>query len=403
MRNLPPIRLLAIIALVSALGIGAGLYSRGPGTEGAAPQKPGGAPPAATVTVAKPAAREVTEWNEFTGQFAPVDFVEIRARVSGYLTEIAFTDGQMVEKGDLLFVIDPRPFEIALASARSKLDQAASGREYANRQLNRAGELERREFLAQSLLDQRQNESRGASAAAQAAIAAVREAELNLQFTRVTAPISGRVSARTLSIGNLVTAGGGSGAGTLLTTIVSQDPLYFNFDLSETDYLAFRRARPEISLAGELNVPVQMRLMDEPTWTREGRLTFIDNQVDRSSGTIRARATIDNPGQFIAPGAFGRVRMPASAAFQALLVPDASVVTDQNRKIVMTVNAEGIVVPKPVEPGQVSDGMRVIRSGLTPDDQIIVNGLIRARPGAKVNPQVAPAPAAPAANPAPAK
>lgn len=372
---------------VSVLGVG-GLYLFVYSSSGA-PQNVS-TPPAPPVTVARPIRREVTDWNEFTGRFDPVDYVEVRARVGGYLTEIHFTDGRSVQNGDLLFIIDPRPFEIALASARARLDQVVAGREFADRQLDRAGELKQHDNVPQSTLDLRRSESRGAGAAVEAARAAVREAELNLQFTRVTAPVTGRVGARQISIGNLVTAGGAggnTGGGTLLTTIVSQDPLYFNFDMSEADYLAFRRSHGDAVPDGELDAPVQLRLMDEADWTLRGRLTFIDNQMDRASGTIRARAVIANPNHFIASGAFGRIRMPVSAPYEALLAPDASVVTDQNRSILMTVAADGTVIPKPVEVGPLVDGLRVVRSGVSPEDRIIVNGLIFARPGAKVTPQ----------------
>lgn len=348
-----------------------------------------GAPPPPAVTVSAPQKKTVTEWLEFTGQFAPVEYVEIRARVSGYLTEIHFTDGQMVRAGEPLFTIDPRPFEIALASAQAKLDQATSTKEYASRQLGRADALIRQDFVAQSQRDLRQSESRSALAAADVARAAVREAQLNLDFTRVTAPVSGRVGARQLSIGNLVSAGGGNSSGTLLTTIVSLDPLYFVFDLSEADYLAFHRAQ-----AGKpLDVPVGLRLMDEADWSRDGRLTFIDTQLDKGSGTIRARVTLANPDGFIAPGSFGRVRMPGET-YDAMLLPESAVMTDQNRKIVMTVTPDGTVAPRPVTAGPLIDGMRVIRGGLTEQDQVIVNGLMRARPGAKVTPQPAAAAAA---------
>lgn len=317
----------------------------------------------------------------------------MRSRVSGYLTETHFSDGQIVNKGDLLFVIDPRPFETAVVSARAKLDQAASSREYTGRQLERAGELQKRDFLAQSTLDQRQSESRSAGAGADVARAALRDAELNLQFTRITAPVSGRVSARQISIGNLVTAGGQAGSGTLLTTIVSMDPIYFSYDMSEADFLAFQRT----FAGGPLDVPVDLRLMDETGWPHQGKLTFIDNQVDKNSGTIRARATLANPNNFIAPGSFGRIRMPASKPFEALLVPDSAVVTDQNRKLVMTVSADGTVVPKPVVPGPLVDNLRAIRSGITAEDQVVINGLMRSRPGSKVTPQpgkIEPAPSA---------
>ena len=390
-----PVSLLVLAAIV-ALGIGAGLYSfkTGGKTAPTAQGGPQGGPP---VTVAQPLKRQVTEWSEFTGQFTPIDYVELRARVGGYLTEIHFTDGQMVNKGDLLFVIDPRPYEIALVSARSKVTQAVASKDYASRQLNRAGELQKRDFLAQSLLDQREAESRTAGAGQTAAQAAVREAELNLEFTRITSPITGRISARNISIGNLVSAGSASGSGTLLTTIVSQDPLYFSFDLSEADFLAFQNTHGRVSGA-DLAVPVSLRLMDESGWPHLGNLTFIDNQVDANSGTIRARVTLNNPDGRVVPGSFGRVRLPASAPYEALMLPDSAIMTDQSRKIVMTVTADGTVAPRPVVLGPLSDGLRAIRSGLTGDEQIIINGLMRARPGAKVTPvpgQIE-APAAPA-------
>ncbi len=393
---------LLVVAAVVALGVGAGVYSFKSGGQGGAPAQaqPQGGPP---VTVAQPLKRQITDWAEFTGQFTAVDYVELRARVGGYLTEIHFTDGQMVKQGDLLFVIDPRPYEIALVSARSKVTQAVATRDLATRQLSRAGELQKREFLAQSLLDQREAESRTAGAGQTAAQAAVREAELNLQFTRITAPISGRIGARQISIGNLVAAGGSSGGGTLLTTIVSQDPLYFSFDMSEADFLAFQRTYGRIS-GTDLSVPVSLRLADENGWPHPGKLTFIDNQVDRNSGTIRARVTLDNADGMIAPGSFGRVRMPASAPYDALMIPDSAIMTDQNRKIVMTVTADGTVAPRPVMLGPLVDGLRAVRGGLTGEEQIIINGLMRARPGAKVTPQpgkieipgasAAPAPAA---------
>lgn len=369
------------------------LWHMGASDPANAQAQPPAAPP---VTVAPPDKKQVTDKSEFTGQFQSVDFVEVRARVSGYLTEIRFTDGQMVEKGDVLFVIDPRPYEAALAQARARAEQASSSKQFATRQLARAGELQRAEVASQSLLDQRESESKGASAATQAAIAAVREAELNLQYTRVTAPVSGRISARQISIGNLVSAGGNNGSGTLLTTIASQDPLYLWFDLSEADYLTFARSpAAKRNSQGELDVTVELRLMDEKGWPRQGRLTFVDNQLDKSSGTIRARATVPNSDQLIPPGAFARIRMPMSAPYDALLVPDAALVTDQSRRLVMTVAPDGTVVPKVINEGPLLDGQRVIRSGLSPDDQVIVNGLMRARPGAKVTPQKADAAPAP--------
>ncbi|MDO8607585.1 MAG: efflux RND transporter periplasmic adaptor subunit [Phaeospirillum sp.] len=372
-----------LIGALALLGVAAGIVSFTGTPPAPAPAAPAGGPP---VTVAAPAARNVTDWSEYTGQFTAVDYVEVRARVSGYLTEIHFTDGQQVAKGDLLFVIDPRPYEIAVITARAKLDQAAGTKEYAKRQLNRAGELHRKDFVAESTLDLRTEESRGAGATVEAARAALRDAELNLQFTRVTAPVSGRISSRQVSIGNLVSGGPNIASPTLLTTIVSQDPIYFSFDMSESDYLVQSRraqARPQAGMMGSV---IGIRLTDETGWPHEGKIDFVDNQIDRGAGTIRARAVLANTDRSATPGAFGRVRMAASDPYDALLVPDTAIVTDQSRKLVMTVK-DGAVAPKVVKLGPIQDGLRVIKSGLAPEDQVVINGLMRARPGAKVTAQ----------------
>ncbi|MBI3515773.1 MAG: efflux RND transporter periplasmic adaptor subunit [Proteobacteria bacterium] len=344
------------------------------------------APAAPPVTVSAPLQHEVVEWDEYTGQFAAVDYVEIRARVSGYLQEIHFEDGQLVKKGDLLFVIDPRPYEIARASAKAQIDQATATVELATRELNRAAELRQRDFVAQSTYDQRLQQLRSSSATLEGARAALREAELNLEFSRVTAPIAGRISRREVSVGNLVS---GSGTTTLLTTIVTLDPLYLNFDMSEADFLAYQRAvaRGKLASTRDDQVPVQAHLIDETNWTLKGRLDFVDNQVDRSTGTIRARGVFPNDKLFITPGQFGRIRIPGSEPYQAILVPDSALVTDQSRKLLMTVTEDGTVVPKVVRPGPTYEGLRIIRDGIAPTDRIVINGLLRARPGAKVTPQ----------------
>lgn len=369
-----------------ALAVAVGAYWRwAPGAPDAAAAAP---PPPPAVTVSPPLKHELVEWDEFTGQFAGVEYVEIRARVSGYLTEVDFKDGQIVKKGDLLFVIDPRPFENALASARAQQAQAQARLELANRQVQRSSELRQRDFASQSVLDERLEEMRQAAGALDAAKAAMADAELNLEFTRITAPVGGRISRHEVSVGNLV-AGGNSGGTTLLTTIVSLDPIYFYFDMSEADYLAYQRAAAsgKIRSTRDGKVPVYVKLTDEKDWPREGQLDFVDNQVDRGAGTIRARAVLENPGFFITPGQFGRIRIPGSEPYEALLVPDQAIVTDQSRKLLMTVSEDGTVVPKVVRPGPIYDGLRIIRSGIDPGDRIIINGMVRARPGAKVTPQ----------------
>jgi len=369
-----------LVAGLVALGLAAGLASWL--SRGDAPPLAAAAGPA--VTVAAPLVRSVTDWAEFTGQFLAVDRVEVRARVGGTLTEIRFTDGQMVDKGDALFVIDPRPYEIALAQARARLDQAAGTKDLAARQLARAGELRRSDFVSASVLDQRTEESRGANATVTAAVAAVRDAELNLQFTRITAPVAGRISARQVSIGNLITAGATVSQPTLLTTIVSLDPIHFVFDLAEADFLAQARRRPREALLGQ---PVQIRLIDETGWPHAGSIDFVDNQFDRASGTIRVRARLANPDHLLVPGGFGRVRIALSEPHDALLVPESAIVVDQTRRLVMTVK-DGVVQPRLVTLGPVQDGgLRVIATGLAPEDQVVINGLMRARPGARVTAQ----------------
>jgi RND family efflux transporter MFP subunit len=339
--------------------------------------------------VSQPIQRELVEWDEYTGQFAAKEFVEIRARVSGYLTEIHFEDGQLVKEGDLLFVIDPRPYEATLAAARAQLAQGEAQVELATRQLERTAELRKKDFEPASTYDQRVSDLKVASAAVESAKAAIRSAELNVGFSRITAPLTGRISNHQVSIGNLVS---GSDAATTpaMTTIVSLDPIYFYFDMSEGDYLAYQRATAAgmLNEARETTPPVYARLTDETEWPRKGQLNFLDNQMDRGAGTIRARATFPNPGYFVTPGQFGRIRIPASEQHVAILIPDAAVVTDQSRKLVMTVKEDGTVEPKVVRPGPMTeDGLRIIRSGLEASDRVIINGLVRARPGAKVSPQ----------------
>jgi RND family efflux transporter MFP subunit len=328
------------------------------------------------------------EYDEFTGQFAAVERVELRARVSGYLQSHHFEEGQIVKKGDLLFVVDPRPFQAAVDSAKAQLAQAEARVDLANRQLQRAAQLRERDFVAASSYDERLQEQRVATAAVEIAKAAVRTAELDLEFSSILAPVNGRIGRREVSDGNLVSGGAGSG-NTLLTTIVSIDPIYFVFDMSEQDFTAYQRAVQSGKLQSTRDsVPVYGRLRDEPAWPREGRLNFVDNQVNRSAGTIRARAIFPNPDGFLTPGQFGRIRLPGSEPYKAMLVPDSAILSDQSQKIVMTVNAEGVVAPRTVRPGPLYDGLRIIRSGLAPDDRIVINGLMRARPGAKVTPEM---------------
>jgi len=348
-----------------------------------------GAPPAPAVTVAKPLVKDMEEWNDFTGQFEAQESVEVRARVSGYLESVNFTDGQIVKRGDLLFVIEPRPFELALETSKAQLAQTEAQVQLAQQQLDRTAQLRKNDYATKETYDERVSQVAIATASRDAALAVVNQAQLNLDYTRVTAPVSGRMGRHEVSVGNLV-MGGVTGSTTLLTTIVSLDPIWLVFNVSEGDGMTYKRLvqRGEIKSPRDNAVEVQGQLMDEKTWTLRGTIDFVDNQYDRSSGTIRVRAAFANPDLFITPGQFGRVRVPMSQLRPTLLVPDAAVVTDQSVKLLFTVGPDGTVVPKRVELGPVTDdNLRVIRSGITADDQVIINGLLRARPGGKVTPE----------------
>jgi RND family efflux transporter MFP subunit len=354
---------------------------------GPAQQAQAAPPPVLPVTVSKPLVQTVTEWDEFTGQFEAVDSVEIRARVSGYLDTIGFEDGQMVKKGDMLFVIDPRPFQFTLKSAQSALASANARLALAKQQLGRAETLKQKDFTSQSTLDQRQQEALSASADAQVAQSAINTAQLNLDFTHIAAPLDGRIGRHEVSLGNLIQGGDGVQT-TLLTTIVSVDPIRLVFDMSESDYLAYQRREAEGKMVSKReDLPVEAHLMDETEWSLKGKMDFVNNAVDRSSGTIRARAVFANPGLLITPGQFGRIRITGSEPHEAILIPDSAIVSDQSRKIVMTVDAQGKVVPKPIRPGPGYQGLRIVRDGLTKDDVIIIDGLLRARSGATVKPE----------------
>jgi RND family efflux transporter MFP subunit len=337
------------------------------------------------VTVARPVIKELAEWMEFTGQFVPVERVEMRARVTGYLTEVHFDDGQLVEREDLLYTIDPRPFRNALDDAVARADEAQATVDLAEVQLTRTQRLTSDDFASRATLEERTAELGRARAVLAAAKAAVADAELNLSFAEVRAPIAGRASYSQVTEGNLV-VGGGQGA-TLLTTIVSADPIWFEFDMSEADFLDFSRE----NRAGRLptirdSVEVQVRLIDEDAFDRTGRLGFVDNAVERGTGTIRARALFANPDRFLTAGQFGILRIPATEVYPAVLIPDGALVSDQSNKLVMTVDANNVVVPKVVRPGPGEFGLRIIREGLDGSERIIINGLARARPGQPVDP-----------------
>jgi len=348
-----------------------------------------GPPPAPKVSIAKPIRKMVTDSDAYVGRFLAVDAVEVRARVSGYLDAIKFRDGQTVEKGDLLFTIDRRPFEASLDQARANLAQAKANLAFAESDLTRGENLVRGSVITQQTLDQRTQAKRVAEAAVAAQSAAVRQASLDLEFTELRAPISGHIGDRRISPGNLV-MGGTTGSTTLLATIVSTDPIRFEFTLDEASYLRhLRNAKRFAGAEGRSSaVPVRLKLLDEETFTHEGRVDFMDNAIERSSGTIRARAELANPDGTFTPGMFARVEVPSGPPSEALLVPDAAIGTEQVRKFVLVVDDEDVARVKYVTLGTVIDGLRVVQSGLNADDRVIVNGVMRVRPGAKVSPQV---------------
>ena len=335
------------------------------------------APPVPVVTVAAPLVRDINEWDDYVGRFEAVNSVEVRPRVSGQLTGVHFTDGQIVRKGQLLFTIDQRPFAAALAEARAEAASARSDLALAQTNLARANRLVADDAVSQSDLDQLSARVRAASASLAAADARVRSRALDMEFTQVRAPISGRISDRRVDAGNLVAAGEGS-AGSLLTTINALDPIYFSFNGSEGLFLKAKRAD------GASGSEVQIKLQDEATYSRTGKLDFTDNGIDPRSGTIRGRAVIANPDLFLSPGMFGNMRLSSGAKERALLVPDAAIQTDQARKTLLVVGKDGQVAVREVQLGPVVDGLRVVRGGVTPADRIVIVGTQLAQPGSKV-------------------
>jgi RND family efflux transporter MFP subunit len=344
-------------------------------------QKPKSAAGAPVVTVAHPLEKNVVDWDDFVGRFEAVDQVDLRPRVSGYLTGIGFKDGELVRKGQVLFEIDPRPYQAAHDQAKAQVQRADAAAQNAGTALERGKALLAARAISQEEFDTRQAAERQANADLAAAQAAERNAALNLSFTRVTAPLSGRVSDRRVAVGNLVNADS-----TVLTTIVSLDPIRFTFDGSEALYLKYQRdnraegGRQSSRTAGN---PVLIRLQDEAEYRWKGRMDFVDNSLTPNSGTIRGRALVDNPGAFLTPGMFGHLRLLGSAPYHATLAPDQAVLSDQTSQLVYVLDADGTVRQQMVETGPIVDGLRVIKSGLKPTDLVVIDGLTRVRPGGK--------------------
>ena len=343
-------------------------------------------PPLPSVVVSAPLRWDVDTRLQFLGQFSAVDRVELRAQVGGTLTQIGFKDGGIVHKGDLLFTIDPTPYEIKLNEATAQLAGARARLDLANRESMRASTLARTGFGSVETADQRLADQRAAQAAVDEAEALVRDARFDLDHCRITAPFTGRIGTHLISVGNLISGSrAATSPTTLLARLVSIDPIYLNFDMSEADYMKFLRERQ--SQTGPLADKVEVSLADETAFTHQGTLDFVDNALDRSSGTIHARATIPNSDLLQTPGGFARVRLAVAPPAPALLVPDASVLPDQSEHIVLTVGPDNVVTPKQVQIGDLRDGLRVIRAGLTPSDKVIIDGSPTARAGAKVSPK----------------
>ncbi len=341
----------------------------------------GGAPP--PVTVAKPLVKEIVEWDEFVGRFDAVSSVEIRARVAGYLETSNFREGGLVKEGDLLFVIDKRPYQAAVNRAQAAVTSAQTRLTFTKADLERTENLTRTGVAAERTLEERRQQAHQAEADFVGARAALEQARLDLGFTEIRAPLSGRIGRRLVTEGNLVRAND-----TLLTTVVSIDPIHFYFDVDERSFLAYSRTIGVRTALGEAKTQVFVGLADEKTLDRPGVLDFADNRLDSQSGTIRLRAVLENKELVLTPGLFGRVRIPGSPRYKAILVPDEAISADQDRRFVMVVADDGTVSPKVIRPGPREDGYRVVRQGLTGEETIVVNGLQRARPGAKVTPQL---------------
>jgi RND family efflux transporter MFP subunit len=352
-------------------------------------RQPQGGPPPPAVTVAKPIKRTVFDFDEYVGRFAAINSVEVRARVSGYLEGLHFKDGQMVKQGDLLFTIDKRPFQNTLDQARANLVQAQSNLAYTESDYTRGQQLVRDKTITDQTFEQRAQAFRNAKASVSNNEAAVRQAELDMEFTELRAPVNGRIGDRRVSPGNLVTGGTG-GNTTMLATIVSTDPIYFEFTFDEASYLRYERLanKGEDVASRNASVPIALKLIDENDFDHKGRMDFVDNVIDRSTGTIRGRAVFENSNGVFTPGMFARVRVPGSAPYEGLLVPDAAIGTEQARRFVVVIDEQDTARIKYVTLGQLTaDNLRVIKDGIGPDDRVVVSGLMQARPGQKVRPE----------------
>ena len=343
-----------------------------------------GPPPLPKVTVAEVLARDVTEWDEFTGRLEAVNTVAVRPRVSGFVSAVRFEEGAIVRAGDLLFQIDQRPFQAEVDRLRAELERAKATVKRAGSELGRAQRLAVENAMSHEEQERRAAFAQESAAQVSAVEAALRAAELNLEFTRVTSPIAGRVGRAIVTQGNLVSSG--PGEATLLTTVVSLDPIYASFDADEQTLLRYQELAREGKRASarEIGLPIRLALASDADFPREGKMNFLDNQLDPATGTIRGRAIFRNADRSLTPGLFVRLQLPGSGAYKGLLIQDRAVGTDLDKRFVLVVNAQQTVEYRPVMLGPLVDGLRVVRRGLEPRDLVIVNGLQRVRPGAKV-------------------
>ena len=350
-------------------------------------------PPPPELTVSQPIARDVIEWDEYLGRFEAVEEVRVQARVSGYLTEVNFTDGQQVKEGDLLFKIDSRPFERALEQAKAQLDQAQVGVSNAALDVDRGRPLLKREIISRKTFDDRENLVREGEASVKVAEARVNTAELDLSFTQITAPISGRIGRALVTPGNFVSGGGTDSGSTILTTIVTQNPIHIFFDVSENNALKYQRLAGRGGKKGNadlLGAAVGVSLPDENDFPHHGKLDFLDNRLDVGTGTLRARAIVPNQDGLLSPGMFARVRLQGSPEYEAILLPDEAIGTDQTSRYVWVVGPDDVPVRRKVELGPLIDGLRVVREGIEPTDWVVTKGQQRIRPDMKIVPKKTP-------------
>ena len=373
-----PVKLLLLVALILP-GYGLNLRTLAQPTDAAT---------AIHEPAVRPEVRELVEYDEYTGRFAAVNRVEVRARVSGYLATASFAEGQRVKAGDLLFVIDQRPFQIAVDAAQAELDEMIAVLDLATTEAQRAQTLRKSRVISQEELDQRIQAEAVASARLAQAKATLAHARLNLEFTEIRAPISGRIGRRRLDVGNMVI--GGDVQGTLLGTIVQEDPVHFYFEVSEADFLRYARlyqagTRPTSRYTAN---PISVKLLDEEEFQHHGAMDFVDNELDTTTGTVSGRGLLPNPDGLLQPGLFGRVRLPGSGLHEVVLVPDQVIQFDQSRQFVFIINAEGVVERRWVTPGPIAEGMRIVREGLTGNELLVAGAFHRIRTGMAVAPQL---------------